>query len=86
MIILVLAYDGDGLLEDSLQHNPLDKAVPLFFLKGGVWSFVPLQNYREGKCAEVKVGEGDLIMDTASHKLTSALHSLDPPELCNEMK
>jgi hypothetical protein len=36
MIILTLVYVDGGLLEDSLQKNPLDKAMPLFFLKGGV--------------------------------------------------
>jgi hypothetical protein len=86
MTILALAYADDGLLEDSLQHNPLDKAVPLFFLKGGVWSVVLLQNYREGKYVGVMVGAGDLIMDTMSHKLTSFLHFLDPLELCNQIK
>jgi len=85
MIILALAYADDELLEDSLQHNPLDKAVPLFFLKGGVWSVVLLQNCKEEKYVGVKVGEEDLIMDTVSHKLTSVLHFLDPLELCNQI-
>jgi hypothetical protein len=86
MTILALAYADDGLLEDSLQHNPLDKATPLFFLKGGVWGVVHLQNYREGKYVGVKVGEGDLTMDRVSRKLTSVLHFLDPLGLCNQIK
>jgi len=85
MIILALAYADDELLEDSLKHNPLDKAVPLFFPKGGVWSVELLQNYKEEKYVGVKVGEEDLIMDTVSHKLTSGLHFLDPLELCNQI-
>jgi hypothetical protein len=81
MLILALVYADGGLLEDSLQHNPLEKAVPLFFLKGGVWSFLLLQNYWEEKHEGVNVEVEDLTMDTMSHKLTSVLHFLVPLEL-----
>jgi hypothetical protein len=61
-----------------LQHNPLDKAVPSFFLKGGVWSFLHFQNYWEGKHVGVKVGVEDLMTDIPSRKF---LHFLVPLDL-----
>jgi hypothetical protein len=81
MIILALVYADGGLLEDSLQHSLLDKAVPLFFLKGDVWGFLILQNYWEEKHEGAKVEVGGLMMDRVSHKLTSILHFLGPLQL-----
>jgi hypothetical protein len=79
--ILEPVYVDGGLLEDSLQHDPLDKAVPSFFLKGGVWSSLLLQNCWAGKHVGAKVEVGDLTMDITSHKLISVLHFLVPLQL-----
>jgi hypothetical protein len=78
VIILALVYAAEGLLEVSLQQNPPDKAMPLFFLKGDVWGFSFLQKYWEEKHVGVREEvEGLMMMDTMSHKLISVLHFLD---------